>query len=63
LMAICEKWLKHPTLKLNRHFMFIALLHYYCRPDKKQFIYGRVLYWMLGIFETINNFNCNVTSE
>lgn len=54
LMDICIRWLRHPTLKLSRHFLFIALLQYFCQRNKKQFVYGRLLYWMLGIFETIN---------
>lgn len=51
---LAKRWLKHPTLKHSRAFLAGSLMEYYRKRDKKQFVYGRALYWLLGIFETLN---------
>lgn len=51
---IAQGWLRHKALKESRMFFLRALLEYFRKRDKRQLLYGRVMYWLLGIFETIN---------
>lgn len=53
---VAKGWLVNGRFRLSesRMFLFRALMEYFRKRDKRQFVYGRLVYWMLGVFEVIN---------